>query len=94
MKHEGYVYIMASNSLRLYIGVTNNLERRVWEHKRGKGSRFASKYSMTNLLYYEIFTSIVTAIDREKELKGWKRCRKLRLVQSINPKFLDLASKW
>jgi len=85
-----YTYIMASRSRVLYTGVTNDLYRRVTEHKQGING-FTSKYRVTRLVYYETFGDIRHAIAREKEIKGWKRLRKLRLIEGCNPSWQDLA---
>jgi putative endonuclease len=89
-----YVYIMASRSRVLYAGVTNDLARRVNEHKRGLNAGFTSRYRVTRLVYFEEFADIRDAIAREKELKGWNRSRKARLVESRNPTWEDLSKEW
>ena len=86
-----YVYIMASRSRVLYVGVTNNLARRVNEH-RSLVAGFTSRYRVTRLVYFEEFTDIRDAIAREKEIKGWVRSRKVRLIGSVNPTWEDLSS--
>lgn len=86
-----YVYIMASRSRVLYTGVTNNLARRVDEHKRGLNHGFTSRYRVTRLVYFEEFTDIRDAIAREKQIKGWTRSRKTALVERRNPTWEDLA---
>ena len=93
MRHY-YVYITASKSLRLYIGVTNNLVHRLRKHRSGLGSRFAHKYNMTSLVHFEMFEDPRQAIEREKQLKGWKRQRKIDLIESGNPDWRDLSSDW
>ena len=85
------MYIMASRSRVLYTGVTNDLTRRVTEHKHGLVNGFTRKYRVTRLVYYEEFTDIRVAIAREKEIKGWKRSRKTSLIESRNPTWDDLA---
>ena len=86
-----YVYMMSSNSNKvLYIGVTNDLVRRVREHKNGISGGFTFKYSCHKLVYYESFSDIEQAIGREKVLKGWKRFRKDALIDTINPERRDL----
>jgi putative endonuclease len=89
--NNAYVYIM-SNIARttLYIGVTKNLTRRVWEHKQGEGSKFTAKYKCTILLYAEEQGTISDAIEREKQLKNWKRAWKLELIKTLNPEMVDL----
>ena len=90
----GYVYIATNKSKTLYIGVTNNLERRMWEHRQKMGSKFAAKYNITRLVYYEEFADIRDAIAREKELKGWRRDKKIDLVEDDNPLWEDLSEDW
>jgi putative endonuclease len=88
------IYILASRSRVLYTGVTNDLARRVHEHKRGLVSGFTRKYRITRLVYFEEFADIRDAIAREKEIKGWKRSRKIGLIQGRNPTWEDLAESW
>ncbi len=78
----------------MYIGVTNNLQRRLYEHKNQLVAGFTKKYNIHKLVYFEITTDILSAIEREKQLKGWKRDRKNELVESMNPKWEDLSEKW
>ena len=87
-----YVYIMASRSRVLYVGVTNDLARRVNEHKKRLVTGFTSRYRITRLVHFEEFVDIRDAIAREKELKGWVRMRKTRLIESSNPTWEDLSS--
>jgi len=89
-----YVYLMASRSRVLYTGVTNNLARRINEHKRGLIPGFTSRYRVTRLVYFEEFADVRDAIAREKEVKGWVRMRKLRLIEERNPTWADLADRW
>ena len=89
-----YVYLMASRSRVLYTGVTNNLARRINEHKRGLIPGFTSRYRVTRLMYFEEFADVRVAIAREKEIKGWVRMRKLRLIEERNPTWADLADLW
>ena len=88
-----YVYILASHSRRLYIGVTNNLRRRVFEHS-GLTKGFTARYNITRLVYYEIFPRPMAAIRREKRLKKLLRRQKIELIESVNPIWLDLAAGW
>jgi len=83
-----YVYIMASRSRVLYTGVTNNLARRVGEHK-SLVAGFTSRYRVTQLVYFEEFRYVLDAIAREKEIKGWVRARKIRLIEERNPTWED-----
>lgn len=78
----------------LYIGVTNNLERRAWEHKNGEGCVFTKKYKCVKLVYYEDYNNIKTAINREKNLKDWKRAWKEELIYKSNPEYKDLSEEW
>jgi len=89
-----YVYIMASRSRVLYTGVTNDLARRVNEHKRCLHAGFTSKYRVTRLVHFEQFGDIRDAIAREKEIKGWKRSRKIELIERRNHAWQDLAEDW
>jgi len=83
--------MMASPSLTLYTGVTNDLERRVAEHKSGTGSHFTSRYHITQLVYFEEFSDINRAIEREKQIKGLRRDKKIALVETLNPAWQDLG---
>ncbi len=87
--HNYYVYIMASISKVLYIGVTNDLVRRVMQHRSGLFGGFTKRYNCKRLVYYEHFTDIRKAIRREKELKGWKRYKKIKLVEEINDEWIN-----
>jgi putative endonuclease len=89
-----YVYILASRTRRLYVGVTNDLVRRVWQHRSGMVPGFTKKYSVTRLVYFESFDDPMVAIRREKQLKGWARVKKLALVESMNPVSGDYAEDW
>jgi putative endonuclease len=89
-----YVYIMASKSKVLYIGVTNNLMRRVYEHKNHLVDGFTKKYKVTKLVYCEQTNDVRTALSREKQIKGWLRRKKMTLVESTNPTWKDLAKDW
>ncbi len=85
------MYIMASISRALYTGMTNNLARRVQQHKDGQVRGFAAKYKTHKLVYYETFRRPIEAIEREKQVKGWLRARKVALIESVNPKWQDLS---
>ena len=89
-----YTYIMASRSRVLYTGVTNDLARRVNEHKHGLVPGFTSMYRVKRLVYFEEFVDIRDAIAREKEIKGWNRSRKIQLIESRNPAWEDLTENW
>ena len=94
MRKEYFVYIMTNKSRTLYTGVTNNLERRVYEHKNKLLPGFASKYNITKLVYYESGDDISVAIAREKQIKGWLRAKKIALIESMNPEWKDLSVEW
>jgi putative endonuclease len=89
---EFYVYIMMNISKTLYIGVTNDLIRRISEHKNGLCEGFTKRYKINKLVYYEIYLCILEAIQREKSLKHWKREKKLQLIESVNPHWEDLST--
>ncbi len=87
---KGYVYFLTNfQRTTLYIGVTNDISRRVWNHKEGKGSEFTSKYKLTILIYAEEYDSISDAIAREKQLKNWHKEWKWNLIKEHNPKLKD-----
>ncbi len=86
-----YVYILASNTGTLYVGVTNNLERRLFEHKNKLVPGFSAKYNITKLMCYQQFNDIIQAIEAEKRIKGWGRQKKLNLIKTANPNFSDLS---
>lgn len=93
--HRYYVYIMASKIRgTLYIGMTNDLERRVFEHKKGVKKGFTQKYGVSKLMYFETFQNVNEAIDREKKMKKWKRDWKIELIEKENKKWLDLSKDW
>jgi len=89
-----YIYIMTNNSRTLYTGVTNNLERRVYEHKNKLVKGLTAKYNITKLVYYEKTNDINVAIAREKQVKGWLRERKIKLIEENNPEWKDLSKDW
>ena len=93
-KHKYCVYIVASLSGTLYIGMTNNLNVRVMQHKEGKIEGFTAAYKCDRLVYWESFDEVVKAINREKQLKGWRRAKKIALIESMNPHWKDLAEHW
>lgn len=95
MRHDTYyyVYIMTNRwNTVLYIGVTNNLQRRVEEHRTGSVQGFTSRYHLTKLVYFEQATEVLSAIEREKVLKGWIREKKDTLISTMNPRWEDLSS--
>ncbi len=90
MNRTYFVYIIASESGTLYIGMTNDLDRRLWEHRTGAYEGFSKKYGCKKLIYFETASEAVSAIAREKELKSWNRARKERLIRSVNPTWKEL----
>ena len=91
---EYYVYIMTNRSGTLYTGVTNDLQRRVSEHKREAIPGFTRKYRIDRLVYFESTDAVHCALAREKQIKGWLRAKKVALVESMNPEWEDLAAEW
>lgn len=89
-----FVYILASRSRTLYTGVTGHLQRRLFQHKQRNSSGFTSRYYVTRLVYYETFGDPRAAIAREKEIKGWRREKKVGLIKATNPNWLDLSDEW
>ncbi|WP_158838335.1 GIY-YIG nuclease family protein [Polaribacter sp. L3A8] len=93
--HQYYVYLLASKIRgTLYIGVTNDLQRRVYEHKKGIKKGFTQKYGVNRLVYFETFQNMEEAITRENNMKKWKRDWKIKLIEEENVQWLDLASDW
>ena len=92
--HAYYVYILTNPSRTFYVGVTNDLERRVWEHKQLSTPGFTQKYNITQLVYFEESPRIDDAIAREKQLKDWRREKKIKLIEAMNPRWLDLSMGW
>lgn len=90
-----YVYILTNYTNKvLYTGVTNDLERRLYEHKHKLVDGFTKKYNVSKLVYFDSTTDVNAAITREKQIKGWTRKKKLDLIEVINPKWLDLAEQF
>ena len=94
MSKQYYVYIMTNRSGTSYIGVTNDLVRRVREHKAKRVEGFTRKYNITQLVYHEAGTDVREAIAREKQLKAWRRSKKVDLMNSLNPRWSDLSEGW
>jgi putative endonuclease len=90
MPKEFYVYIMASKSRVLYVGMTNDLKRRVYQHQHKLLEGFTKKYNVTALVYYESTREVRAAITREKQIKSWRRSKKIELIESLNPTWKDL----
>ena len=91
---EYYVYMMTNVSRTLYTGVTNDLVRRIAEHQQKAIPGFTSRYNINQLVWYEATSDVRSAITREKQIKGWKRRRKVALVTSANPNWTDLSEQW
>jgi putative endonuclease len=94
MTKNYYVYIMTNKSRTFYVGMTNNLERRVSEHKQKLIEGFTKRYNITLLVYYETFSDVRAAIAREKQVKDWRREKKMALIESMNPTWKDLSADW
>lgn len=91
MEKGGYVYLLTNKGNNvLYIGVTNDLGKRIFEHKQKLVEGFTKKYNVNKLVYYEAFDEIMEAITREKQIKGWVRRKKISLIESMNPTWRDL----
>ena len=94
MMKKYWVYIMSSLSKTIYVGMTDDLEKRVWEHKNKIKKGFTSKYGCTLLVYYESLDDPTNTINREKQVKGLTRAKKIALIESMNPRWEDLAATW
>jgi putative endonuclease len=93
-RYDFFVYIVASPSRTIYIGFTENLERRIWQHRNKTYSGFSAKYGTTRLVYFEMYPRVDDAFAREKQIKGWSLPRKLALINAENPKWWDLSRDW
>jgi putative endonuclease len=93
-QHNYFTYIVASRSHVLYIGITNNLRRRVWEHRTHIYPGFTSKYRCERLVWFESYVTVTLAIAREKQLKNWSRSKKITLIESANRTWTDLSEGW
>jgi putative endonuclease len=91
---EYYVYILANIPRTIYVGVTNDIRRRVIEHKQGESRGFTKRYGVNRLVYYETSDDVTAAIQREKQLKGWVRRKKVQLIEQYNPTWRDLSLDW
>ena len=94
MARRFFVYILANRSRTLYVGVTNDVARRVAQHRAGVGSRFARRYAIYRLVFVETATRARDAIDREKQIKRWSRSKRVALIEEHNPDWTDLAEGW
>ena len=93
-EHQYWVYIATNGSKTLYTGVTNDLQRRMYEHTNSLMPGFTSKYRIDRLVYFEATSDVRAAIAREKQIKGWRRERKVALIEAANPKWSDLSREW
>jgi putative endonuclease len=91
MEKTFHVYILASKSRVLYIGMTNNLARRIWQHKQKKMSGFTRMYNVTRLVWFELHGMATSAIAREKQIKAWRCAKKVELIKASNPEWKDLS---
>jgi putative endonuclease len=89
-----YVYIMSNEAHTIYVGVTHDLERRVYQHKHSLIEGFTRRYNLTKLVYYAETNDVREAITREKQIKGWLRAKKVALIEEMNPYWDDLGSAW
>jgi len=89
-----FVYIMSNKSRRLYVGITSKFYKRVFQHKYKVPAGFTSRYTFDMLVYFEEFSQVASAITREKEIKGWRREKKLKLILAENPDWQDLSLEW
>ena len=89
-----FVYILASKTRRLYVGVTNDLVRRAWEHRTGAVPGFTRRYGIHRLVYFERIEGPLEAITREKQIKDYARVKKIAMIDSVNPEWNDLAEVW
>jgi putative endonuclease len=93
--HDYWVYILTNKRCSaLYIGITNNIALRLWQHRYGEAEGFAKRYHLNRLVWVEHFRNVNDAIACEKKLKGWRRARKIVLVEKMNPRWLDLSDEW
>jgi len=94
MTHDYFVYILANGKRMLYIGVTNDLQRRVHEHRQKQIPGYTQHYNIARLVYFETTLNSRAAIAREKQIKGWTRDKKLALIETSNPQWADLSKEW
>jgi putative endonuclease len=94
MQRTYYVYILANRTRRLYVGITNNILRRIYEHRNGQKTVFTHRYNINRLVYLESANDVRTAIGREKQIKGWRRGKKVDLIEAMNPNWEDISLGW
>jgi putative endonuclease len=92
--YKFWVYILVSRSGTLYVGITGYLDRRIMQHKMDSIEGFTNKYKVHRLVYYETYDQVQRALGREKQLKGWRREKKIALIEKMNPRWQDLAENW
>jgi putative endonuclease len=93
MERAFHVYALAGKSGVLYVGVTGHLAKRIWQHKEKLGSGFARQYNLDRLVWFERHSTARAAIAREKEIKGWRRSKKVALIEAMNPQWRDLGER-
>jgi putative endonuclease len=93
-QYQFWVYILTSRTGTLYIGITGYIDRRIQQHKMDSIEGFTKKYKVHRLVYYETYDHVETAIRREKQLKGWRRQKKISLIEKMNPRWQDMAENW
>ena len=94
MDRRFFVYMLASRSRTIYVGVTRSLKKRIPEHREGRTPGFVTRYRIHRLVYFETYRDADAAINREKEIKSWRRERKVALIEARNPAWADLAEAW
>ena len=94
MPWQPVIYILANAYHTIYIGVTSDIEQRLWQHRHGEEKSWAKRYGLDHLVYYELFPDMTSAIARETQLKKWNRSKKLKLIESMDPQWLDLSVNW
>ncbi|MGE0059383.1 MAG: GIY-YIG nuclease family protein [Dehalococcoidia bacterium] len=94
MARTYYVYILTNRSQTLYVGVTNNIYRRLEEHRKANPTSFTARYHIDRLIYVEVTSDVEAALNREKQIKGWTRQRKMELIAEMNPEWRDLSEDW
>ncbi len=93
-RRQYYVYLLTNRSGTLYTGVTNDIQRRMYEHKNKLVEGFTNKYNIHMLVYYEVTSDVGEALTREKQIKAWRRSKRVALIESTNPQWRDLSDGW
>jgi putative endonuclease len=94
VQKQFYVYLLASKSRTLYVGVTSDLQARLYQHKNKQLDGFTAQYNIDRLVYFEVHNDALTAITREKQIKKWSRAKKIALIEKTNPTWEDLSEQW